>query len=131
MVLRGALVLVAVLSLAWLGVLYRDRRVGQDAADVIFYQPGLGPAEWERQMERISDARLLDPDRHWELTRARYFLLRDMPRRALRSADRLVSEEPDNLDAWIVVYKASRSVDRRRSARAAAEIRRLNPLIAR
>jgi predicted Zn-dependent protease len=130
MLLRGAVVVVALLALAWLGVLYRDRRVGQDAADVVFYQPGLGQAEWERQMERMQDARLLDPDRYWDLTRARYFLLRDRPHEALRTAEDLVSDEPANIDAWIVVYKAGRQLDPRRARQALAEIRRLDPLIA-
>jgi hypothetical protein len=131
MVLRGALVLVALLALGWFGVLYRDRRVGQAAADVIFYGPGLPAAEFDRQMERLRDARLLDPDRYWELTRARYFLLRDRPVRALRTANGLVREEPDNLDAWIVVHEASRQVDPRRAARALTEIGRLNPRLTR
>jgi hypothetical protein len=131
MVLRGALVLVALLALGWFGVLYRDRRVGQAAADVIFYEPRLPAAEFDRQMERLRDARLLDPDRYWELTRARYFLLRDRPVRALRTANGLVREEPDNLDAWIVVHEASRQLDPRRAARALTEISRLNPRLTR
>jgi predicted Zn-dependent protease len=131
MLVRGALVLVAVLVLCWLGVLYRDRRVGQDAANVLYYQQQLSRAEWERQMERIRGARLLDPDRYWDLTRARYFLQRDRPRSALRTAERLVAEEPDNLDAWVVVNNAGRRINPRRSEEAVAEIERLNPLVAR
>jgi predicted Zn-dependent protease len=82
-------------------------------------------------MERLRGARLLDPDRYWELTRARYLLLRDRPVRALRTANGLVREEPDNLDAWIIVREAAREVDPRRAARALAEIRRLNPRLTR
>jgi hypothetical protein len=127
MVLRGALVLVALLAIGWFGVLYRDRRVGQAAADVIFYQPGLPAAEFERQLERLRGARLLDPDRYWDFTRARYLLLRDRPVRALRTANGLVRAEPDNLDAWIIVHEAALEVDPRRAARALTEISRLNP----
>lgn len=122
---------VALLVLGWLGVLYRDRLVGQDAADVIFYQPALPPAEFERQMERLRGARLLDPDPYWDLTRARYLLLRDRPRRALRTADALVRDEPENLDAWIIVYRASRLVARSRSDDAIEAIDRLNPRLTR
>jgi hypothetical protein len=129
--LRGALVVVALLALGWLGVLYRDRRVGQDAADVIFYQPQLPPAEFERQLDRLRDARLLDPDRYWDLTRARYLLLRDRPRRALRAAQELVRDEPDNLEAWLVVFRASELVDPSRSGDAIDRIRQLNPRLLR
>jgi hypothetical protein len=128
---RGALVVVAVLALGWLGVLYRDHRVGQDAADAIHYQPGLPRGEFERQLERLQGAQLLNPDRYWDLTRARYLLLRDRPRRALRTAKRLVRQEPDNLDAWLLVYKATSVVDPSRSDAALEEIARLNPLLIR
>jgi len=131
MVLRGALVLVALIALGWFGVLYRDRRVGQAAADVIYYEPKLPPAEFERQMERLAGARMLDPDRYFELTRARYFLLRDRPVRALRAANGLVRDEPDNLEAWIVVHEAGKQLDPRRAARALTEISRLNPRLTR
>jgi predicted Zn-dependent protease len=130
MVLRASLVVLTALVLAWLGVLYRDARVGQVAADRIFYEPRLRPGEFDRQQERMGDARLLNPDRYWDITRAKYFLLRDRPRRALRSAAALVRAEPANLEAWIVLYQAERELGLSRRARqAAAEIRRLNPLI--
>ena len=129
--LRGALVVVALLVLGWLGVLYRDRRVGQDAADVIFYQPELPRAEFERQLNRLRDARLMDPDRYWDLTRARYLLLRDRPRRALRAAEEIVGDEPDNLEAWLVVYQAAELVDPSRSGDAIDRIRQLNPRLLR
>jgi hypothetical protein len=128
---RGALVVVALLVLGWLGVLYRDRRVGQDAADAIFYQPELPRAEFERQLDRLREARLMDPDRYWDLTRARYLLLRDRPRRALHAAEEIVGEEPDNLEAWLVVYQAAELVDSSRSGDAIDRIRELNPRLLR
>jgi hypothetical protein len=129
--LRGAVVVVALLVLGWLGVLYRDRRVGQDAADAIFYHPKLPRAEFERQLDRLGEARLMDPDRYWDLTRARYLLLRDRPRRALRAADEIVGDEPDNLEAWLVVYQAAELVDPNRSGDAVDRIRQLNPRLVR
>jgi hypothetical protein len=128
---RGALVVVALLVLGWLGVLYRDRRVGQDAADAIFYRPELPRAEFERQLDRLREARLMDPDRYWDLTRARYLLLRDRPRRALHAAEEIVGDEPDNLEAWLVVYQAAELVDSSRSGEAIDRIRQLNPRLLR
>jgi hypothetical protein len=128
---RGALVVVALLVLGWLGVLYRDRRVGQDAADAIFYRPELPRAEFERQLDRLREARLMDPDRYWDLTRARYLLLRDRPRRALHAAEEIVGDEPDNLEAWLVVYQAAELVDSSRTGEAIDRIRQLNPRLLR
>jgi hypothetical protein len=128
---RGALVVVAVLALGWLGVLYRDHRTGQDAADTIHRHPDLSRAAFERQLERLRDARLLDPDPYWDLIRVRYLLLRDRPRRALSTAEAVVQEEPDNLDAWLLVYQAAELVAPSRSDEALAAIARLNPLLIR
>ena len=92
MVARVAVALVAVLALGWLAVLYRDQRVANAASDRIFYENPLPPAEFERQMDRISGAQLLDLDRSWRLVRVRYLLLYGRPRRALEEAERFVRE---------------------------------------
>lgn len=128
MVARVAVALVAVLALGWLAVLYRDQRVANAASDRIFYENPLPPAEFERQMDRISGAQLLDLDRSWRLVRVRYLLLYGRPQRALEEAQRFVRSEPDNIEGWDLVYRAARGVDPQRARQAAAEIRRLNPL---
>ena len=130
MALRAALALLALLLLGWLGVLYRDQHVADKASDRIFFENPLPPAEFERQMDRLSGAQLLDPDGSWRLVRVRYMLLYGQPRRALVEADRFVASEPDNIEGWVLVLKAARGVDSARARQAAAEIRRLNPLSA-
>jgi predicted Zn-dependent protease len=129
-VARVAVALVAVLALGWLGVLYRDQRVADAASDRIFYDNPLPSSEYEHQMNRLRDARLLDPDRSSELVRIRYLLLYGHPRRALEAGDRFLRSEPDNLEGWVLMLQAARAVDSRRERQAAAEIRRLNPLSA-
>ena len=64
----------------------------------------------------------------WTSVRATALLLRDR-REALQLADSVLEAEPDNLEAWMVVYEGTRERNRARSARALAEIRRLNPLL--
>jgi cytochrome c-type biogenesis protein CcmH/NrfG len=128
--LRAAVALVAVLVLGWLGVLYRDERVARTASDKIFYENPLPPAEYERQINRLRDARLLDPDRSWQLVQVRYMLLYGQPRRAIEAAERFVRSEPDNLEGWVLLFNAARQLDSPTAREAAARIRRLNPLSA-
>ncbi len=128
MVTRVAVALVAVLAIAWLGVLLRDERIGASAADRIFYAPKLPPAELERQLDRMEGARLLDPDPKVELNRAGLLLLRGRRQVAAAIAGAQARREPANLEAWRIVYQATRDTDPARAERALAEIRRLNPL---
>ena len=130
MLLRAGLALVAVLVLVWMGVLYRNERVARSASDKIFYENPLPPAEYERQMNRLRDARVLDPDRSWQLVQVRYMLLYEQPRRAFEAAERFVRTEPDNLEGWVLLFNVARELDSGRAREAAAQIRRLNPLSA-
>ena len=112
---RVSMALVAVLVLAWLAVLLRDYEVGRD---------GLV----ERDPEQVESARLLDPNRSWELSLAGVYLLGGDSRRAAAEAERLVAAEPENAAAWSLLRAATRETEPARSAQAAAELRNLNPL---
>jgi predicted Zn-dependent protease len=112
---RVSMALVAVLVLAWLAVLLRDYEVGRD---------GLV----ERDPEQVESARLLDPNRDLDLTLASVYLLNGESRRAAAEAERLVAAEPDNAVAWSLLRAATREDEPRRSAQAATELRKLNPL---
>jgi hypothetical protein len=131
MVTRAAVALVALLAIGWLGVLLRDERVGASAADRIFYAPDLPPAELERQLDRMESARLLDPDPKVDLNRAGLLLLRGRREEAAAIAGARARREPENLEAWRIVFQATRGTDPARAAQALAAIRRLNPLGAR
>jgi hypothetical protein len=128
MVTRAAVVLAAVLAIGWLGVLLRDERVGATAADRIFYAPDLPPAELESQLDRMERARLLDPDPKVDLNRAGLLLLRGRREEAAAIAGTQARREPANLEAWRIVFQATRGSDRARAAQALAAMRRLNPL---
>jgi hypothetical protein len=123
---RIALALFAALVIAWSAVLWRNEVVGYDAADVIFGNPTMSDSEWAHSLDRLRDAELLDPSTKWRVSRANALLLRD-PGAAAQLARSVVEREPDNLEAWSVVYRATRESEPGRAAEALAQIMRLNP----
>jgi hypothetical protein len=123
---RIAVALVAVLVLAWSAVLLRDERVARQAEHRFRSDPEMSDAAFARVTDQFEDAALLNPGTPWTLVRANVLLLRDKPQ-ALRVADEILEDEPDNLGAWVVVAEATRGRNARRNAQALAEIRRLNP----
>jgi hypothetical protein len=126
-VLRALVAVIAALLIAWFAVMLRDERIGSHASSRIFDHPNLNDAEWRRNMDRLRQAGLLNPDRHWAVTRAALLLPRD-PRRAAREAESVLRREPENIGAWGIVLRATEGRDPKKAARAAAAIRRLDPL---
>jgi hypothetical protein len=124
---RLVISLIAVVLVAWFGVLARDARIGQRASDRLIHSLNPSDAEWSRSLADFRRAELLNPGGYWRLVRARYLLARDK-RRALALADSIVRDEPDNLEAWFIVAEASRTVDTRRFRSALREIGRLDRL---
>jgi hypothetical protein len=118
--------LVALILVAWFAVLVRNEHTGHQASDRIFDQPDMSRSDWARSLDQLRQAKLLDPGWKWTVARASALLLRDT-REALRVAGPVVDDEPDNLEAWVVVLRAARGLDARRAAQARAQIRRLNP----
>jgi hypothetical protein len=125
---RVPLACLAVLVLAWVGVLTRNHELAKDTAVRAFFGPEPSAAERERDVERLEDARLLDPNAYWRVALANYFLLDGDTRRAAQTAEELVQDEPENIFAWSALLQATRESDPARAKEAAAEIRRLNPL---
>jgi hypothetical protein len=125
---RVALAVLAVLVLAWVGVLARNHELGTDAALRAFFGPRLDQAGRERDLDRLEDAQFLDPNSYWRLARANYLMVDGDTAAARRTAESLVSDEPENIFAWGTLRLATTVSDPRRAAQAAAEIRRLNPL---
>lgn len=123
---RVLIALVAVVLIGWFSVLARNHALGTSASTRIVTEPGMGAAQWERAMDDLERAELLDPSPEWSLVRAQYLLLRD-DGAALRVADDVLRREPDNLAAWWVVLRATRDSDPARWREAVAQIRRLNP----
>ena len=118
----------AILVLAWVGVLVRDHYVGENAANALLYESHLSDREFDRHMERIEDSRFLNPSSSADLARGSYYLVRGRPRAAARVAERLVRSEPENVDAWRLLWHATLDDDPARARQAAAQVMRLNPL---
>jgi predicted Zn-dependent protease len=116
-VARVLLGVLAVLVIAWVGVLLRDLEVGEDAVA-------------SRDAGRLEDARLLDPSLYWDQVRAGVLLLNGDADAAAAQAEQLVRDEPDNAVAWSVLRAATRRTDPSRAAEATRALRRLNPLSA-
>jgi hypothetical protein len=125
---RAGVALLAVLVIAWLGVLLRDERLARSAKDRVFYTPTLSGPALGRELDRLKRARLLNPDRTPDLQRAALLLQRGHPDEAARIAEEHVRHEPAALDAWTLIAKANRRRDPVRAAEAVAELKRRNPL---
>jgi hypothetical protein len=125
-VARGLIALLAILLIAWFGVLARNHAIATDASTRIVSDPGMSAAEWRVAMDDFRRAHLLDPSSDWSLIQAQYELLRDKAA-ALRRAEGVLRSEPDNLSAWWVVLRAARGVDAGRYREAVGAIHRLNP----
>ena len=116
---RGAVIVVAVAVLAWLGVMERDVRL--EASGVAAAQRGdVAAAD-----AHFRAARLLNPDTLPDVRRA--FLYRSGGRmeEAAGVLEDVLRREPDNLDAWGLLYVFTRD------ERALEARRRLDPLGAR
>ena len=112
---RAVLALAAVLMIAWSAVLVRNLDTGLEAVA-------------KRDPEGLDSARFLDPGGYWDRVLASIYLYTGDNRRAAAEAEAIVRSEPDNLAAWNVLRQATIKTDPRRSAEAAAAIRRLDPL---
>ena len=123
---RVLVALVAIVLIAWFVALARNHAIGSGASDRIVSDPGMDAAHWQAAMHDFERAHLLDPSSDWSLIQAQYELLRD-PGSALRRADAVLREEPDNLSAWWVVLRATKDTDPARYREAVGAIHRLNP----
>ena len=124
--MRPILALVAVLVIGWLAVMERDARL---------YDRGIAaggslddPATIARAESDMRDARLLNPDRTPDLGLA--VILNTTGRKAAARTvlEDIVRDEPDNLSAWDALDFVNDDRDPALKRRAAAEIRRLDPL---
>lgn len=127
MAVRISLAVLALVVLAWTGVLLRDLYVGRDAAARSFQTGGPSAGQRERDRERLAEADLLDPSPRWELAHASSLLLSGDVEAAAREAAATARDEPENTVAWLLLREATKESDPARSAVANARLRELNP----
>jgi hypothetical protein len=123
---RVLIAVVAILLIGWLVVLARNYSIATGASSQIVANPAMSAADWRRTMHDFDRAHLLDPSTEWSLIQAQFELLRE-PGAAIRRAEQVLHEEPDNLNAWWVILRAARDRDPARYREAVAAVRRLNP----
>jgi hypothetical protein len=121
---------VAVLAIAWLGVQLRNHDIIDGVSPALIGDPDLPRARFERDLDRLADARLLNPDPTWRMNRAIALLPRD-PARAAAEAERVVRDEPDNATGWRILAATVRNRDPQRWRQAWRQVLRLDPLAAR
>ena len=123
--MRVALAVVAVLVIAWLGVMERDLRLQESGT------AALEAGELDRAGRDLRGARLLNPDPAPDVSLALVQQARGDQAGAQAAIEAVVREEPDNLLAWATLALLTRGVDDAAAERAAQARERLDPLNAR
>lgn len=129
MAARVVVGVVAVLLIAWLGVMERDERLLQRGVQTAAH--ARDAADAARAERALRDARLLNPDSAPDTGRAVLYIGTSRNRQALDLIDELVRREPDNLTAWALLFEVSRGADPAGEQRALAQRRRLDPVSSR
>ena len=127
--MRAAVAVVAVLAIAWLGVLERDTTL-QDRGVALSGRLS-EPGNAARAERAFLAARRLNPDTTPDVGRAFLYLARERRPEAKALLEEVLRREPDNLTAWGVLYNVSRGHDPATARRALAAQARLDPLSAR
>jgi predicted Zn-dependent protease len=124
-VIRLLVIVLAVAVLAWLGVM--ERAVRLQASGAAAAQRGdVAAAEAD-----FRAARLLNPDSLPDVRRAFLYEGSGRPADAARVLEGVLRREPDNLEAWGLLYVFTRERDPASARRALEARRRLDPLGAR
>jgi len=121
---RVLVAVVAVALLAWLGVMERDLRLQERGAGAA--QRG----DFERAESALRSARLLNPDPAPDVRRALLYQGSGRPAEAVKLLEHVLRREPDNLDAWGLLYAFTRDRDPAAAEAALEQRHRLDPLAA-
>ena len=126
MVARVCVAVVAVVVIAWLGVMERDTRLLASGVEAV--KPGSGAAELARAESDLRAARLLNADTAPDVNRALLHRARGEEERAAATLEDVLAREPDNLVAWAVLGLLARGRAEATVRRAEAAQRRLDPV---
>jgi predicted Zn-dependent protease len=116
---RVAVAAIAVVVVAWLGVMERDHRL---------FTRGNGAASFSSAQSDLRAARLLNPDSGPDLILAIRLRRAGRWHDALATVERVLRREPDNLYAWNTLGSVALGHDAAAVQRAKAAARRLDPL---
>jgi predicted Zn-dependent protease len=125
-VARAVVAVIAVLVLAWLGLMERDVRFearGTHLSAQLAVRGNVARADAE-----LRAAQRLNPDTAPELKRAFLYVGARRPADAASILEGILRREPDNLAAWGALFNVARDRDPVAADRALAARRRLDPL---
>jgi predicted Zn-dependent protease len=112
--MRLALVAVALVVCAWFALGIRQANQVDDAAAIVA-KPAT-PAQARHAEKLLHDARALNPDAQVDVLRGQLALQQGDRNGAHRILSDVVAREPDNLQAWVSLARASRNAAEFRSA---------------
>jgi hypothetical protein len=127
---RCALLVLALAVVAWMGLSIRSLDLDAQGRAVLasVQDRKISAADLERGRSAFQRAHRFNADRTPLLDEAFLLLTVKRGREALALGERLVADEPDNRDAWTLVYLAAGDIgDRATTARAARAIEVLDP----
>lgn len=99
---RVALVFAALVTALWFAVGVRADHE-ENSVQVVINRNHLTNAEERAVMSRLSKARLLNPDEQVNVLAAQAAFLASHPREAISIAQGIVTREPENPNAWLVL----------------------------
>ena len=129
---RVAVVVVALLAVAWLLVSYSNSRTIRDV-QIVAASRSASNQDFESALRELSSGASLDPSRGTEplsYKASLYIRLGRFPE-AVAALGEVVKREPDTPEAWYLIAQLSRQSDPARAAEARAQLRRLDPRAAR
>jgi predicted Zn-dependent protease len=120
---RAGIAVVAVLVLAWLGLIESDVRLEARGTELSAVPGNLARADAD-----LRAAQRLNPDTGPEFKRAFLYVGAGRPVDAAAILEGILRREPDNLAAWGALFNVARGRDATAAERALAARRRLDPL---
>jgi hypothetical protein len=123
---RIAVAIVAVVVIAWLGVMYRDAHL--QARGVAVLRDRSADRDLRGAEADLLAARFLNPDAAPDTTRAVIYRAQGRDRDAIALLDEIVRREPDNLSAWSVMRLSATGTDTAAFKRSLAQLQRLDPV---
>ena len=127
MIARVAVVLAAVVAIAWLAVMERDHQLVTNGIHLSGHLDA-SPHNFARADNDLKDAGYLNPDTRPELFRSLLYQGGGHLRRSVELALDVTKREPDNIRAWAQVLALSPHYAPAQVKPALAALRRLDPL---
>jgi hypothetical protein len=129
----AGLILVAVLAIAWLSAGLVATQAQSEGAAIVDEAGAETPrAEVARGLDLLHDAQWLNADKEPDVNEVILLAGTGSEAESLQKAERLVQVEPENVNTWFALWAASLAAgEPRLTARALAEVRKLDPFRAR